>query len=201
MREILFASNNDHKVSEIRMILPEGYSLLGLRDINWTTDIPEPFDTYEDNAKAKAYFVFDRTGLNCFADDSGLEIDALDGRPGVFSARYGGIQRDSNDNMQKVLSEMKDASDRRARFHSVIAYLDEQKEMHVFKGTVEGNITYAPAGDGGFGYDPIFTPHGYDQTFGQLPDLIKNKISHRAIAMEKFISFLEMNRSNENPKS
>ena len=194
MREILFASNNAHKVSEIRMLLPEGYSLLGLRDINWTTDIPEPFDTYEDNAKAKAYFVFDRTGLNCFADDSGLEIDALDGRPGVFSARYGGMQRDSNDNMRKVLSEMEDASDRRARFHSVIAYLDEQKEMHVFKGKVEGHITYAPAGERGFGYDPIFIPEGYDLTFGQLSDTIKNQISHRAIAMKKFISFLEMNR-------
>ncbi|MFZ1679273.1 MAG: RdgB/HAM1 family non-canonical purine NTP pyrophosphatase [Saprospiraceae bacterium] len=194
IREILFASNNNHKVEEIRFLLPDGYSLLGLRDINWTMEIPEPFETYEENAKAKAYFVFDRTGMNCFADDSGLEIDVLDGRPGVFSARYGGIERDSVVNMQKVLSELKDQSNRSARFHSVIAYLDESKEMHVFKGKVEGTIAHTPAGHGGFGYDPIFIPEGFDQTFGQLPDSLKNKISHRAVAMEKFISFLEMSK-------
>ncbi len=194
IREILFASHNRHKVEEIRFLLPDGYSLLGLRDIDWILEIPEPFDTYEENAKAKAYFVFDRTGLNCFADDSGLEIDALDGRPGVFSARYGGSERDSHVNMQKVLSEMKDQSNRSARFHSVIAYLDEAKEMHVFNGKIEGTIAQAPAGHAGFGYDPIFIPVGFDQTFGQLPDRIKNKISHRALAMEKFISFLEISK-------
>ncbi|MBK9981533.1 MAG: RdgB/HAM1 family non-canonical purine NTP pyrophosphatase [Saprospiraceae bacterium] len=195
IKEILFASQNNHKVEEISLLLPDGYSLLGLRDINWTMEIPEPFETYEENAKAKAYFVFDRTGLNCFADDSGLEIDALDGRPGVFSARYGGLERDSNINMQKVLSELENEPNRSARFHSVIAYIDEEKEMHVFEGKVEGTIAPAPAGHGGFGYDPIFIPLGFDQTFGQLPESLKNKISHRALAMEKFISFLEMNKS------
>ncbi|MEP6793944.1 MAG: RdgB/HAM1 family non-canonical purine NTP pyrophosphatase [Saprospiraceae bacterium] len=194
IREILFASHNSHKVDEIRFLLPDGYSLLGLRDINWTMEIPEPFETYEENAKAKAYFVFDRTGLNCFADDSGLEIDALDGRPGIFSARYGGSERDSNINMQKVLSELEDQSNRKARFLSVIAYLDESKEMHVFEGEVEGTIAHAPTGQGGFGYDPIFIPNGFDLTFGQLPDRLKNKISHRALAMEKFISFLEIKK-------
>ncbi len=195
IREILFASQNQHKVEEISLLLPDGYSLLGLRDINWTMEIPEPFETYEENAKAKAYFVFERTGLNCFADDSGLEIDALDGRPGAFSARYGGLERDSMANMQKVLSEMTGNSNRSARFHAVIAYLDMEKAIHIFEGKVEGTIAPAPAGHRGFGYDPIFIPEGFDLTFGQLPDRLKNKISHRAVAMEKFISFL--NSSNK----
>lgn len=193
IREILLASNNEHKKAEIRSLLPEGYHLLGLHDIQWTLDIPEPFETYEDNAKAKAIFVFERTGLNCFADDSGLEIDSLAGRPGVFSARYAGPDHDSALNMQKVLTELKEYSSRKARFHSVIAYLDEQKEMHIFSGTVEGTIAYLPVGEGGFGYDPIFIPAGFNRTFGQLSDSIKNKISHRAKSMEKFISFLATN--------
>ena len=174
------------------MLLPRGVSLLGLMDIQWSIEIPEPFDTYEDNAKAKAYFVFDRTGLSCFADDSGLEIDALDGRPGVFSARYAGAGRNHDDNIRLVLSELEGHDNRRARFHSVIAFLDQQKEIHVFTGTVEGTITHNPIGTGGFGYDPIFIPDGFTQTFGQLPDHLKNKISHRAKAMGKFVQFLEL---------
>ena len=191
MREILFASNNDHKVQEVRMLLPHGYSLLGLRDIHWNMEIPEPFDTYEANAKAKTYFVFDRTGLSCFADDSGLEIDALDGRPGVYSARYAGDDRKPGDNIKKVLAELEGKPNRRARFHSVIAYISESREMHLFSGIVEGTITNEQRGTGGFGYDPIFIPDGFDLTFGQLPDVIKNKISHRALAMQHFINFLK----------
>ncbi len=194
VKEILFASNNDHKVGEVRMLLPQGYSLLGLREIQWTMDIPEPFDTYEDNAKAKAYFVFDRTGLSCFADDSGLEIDALDGRPGIISARYAGVGRNHADNIQKVLSELAGQANRRARFHSVIAYINDSTEIHVFKGKVEGKITHIPMGTRGFGYDPIFIPEGFEQTFGQLSERIKNRISHRSLAMQQFISFLQLNK-------
>jgi len=194
VKEILFASNNYHKVEEVRVLLPQGYSLLGLNDIQWTKDIPEPFDTYEDNAKAKAYFVFDRTGLSCFADDSGLEIEALDGRPGVFSARYAGADRNHADNIQKVLHELEGEANRKARFLSVIAYLNDDKELLVFKGKVEGTITHLPLGTGGFGYDPIFIPYGFDQTFGQLSERIKNRISHRYLAMRLFIAFLELKK-------
>ncbi len=190
-KEILFASNNVYKVNEVRQLLPDGYALIGLADINWTSDIPEPFNTYEDNAKAKAYYVYDRTGISCFADDSGLEIDALDGRPGVISARYAGNARSSHDNIDKVLAELGDIKNRNARFHSVIAYLSDQNQIKVFKGVVEGKIGYRPLGDGGFGYDPIFIPKGFDQTFGQLPESLKNKISHRAVAMMRFIEYLK----------
>ncbi len=192
--EILFASNNQHKVEEVRKLIPQGYSLLGLHDIHWTLEIPEPFHTYEDNAKAKAYFVFDRTGLSCFADDSGLEIDALDGRPGVFSARYAGVDRNPGDNIQKILSELEEINNRKARFISCIAFIDDQKVMNVFSGKVEGKISSTPMGTGGFGYDPVFIPYGFDQTFGQLSDEIKNRISHRALAMQQFMSYLTLHR-------
>jgi XTP/dITP diphosphohydrolase len=189
-KEILFASQNHHKVEEVRKLLPLGYSLLSLKDLNWTLDIPEPFDTYEANAKAKAYFVFDRTGLSCFADDSGLEIDALDGRPGVFSARYAGPGRSHFENIRKVLTELDGIMNRSARFRAIIAYINEAKEMIISEGKVEGTISIEPFGEGGFGYDPIFIPDGFDQTFGQLPDSLKNKISHRALAIGKFVKYL-----------
>ncbi|MEP6647336.1 MAG: RdgB/HAM1 family non-canonical purine NTP pyrophosphatase [Saprospiraceae bacterium] len=191
MKKILFASNNVHKVEEIKMLLPDGYTLLGLRDINWNKDIPEPFDTYEENASAKADYIFEHTGLNSFADDSGLEIDALDGRPGVYSARYGGEERNSVINIQRVLTELSNISNRTARFRSVIAYLDENNKMLLFQGVVEGRITITTIGSRGFGYDPIFIPNGFDQTFGELSENIKNRISHRAKAMQKFITFLK----------
>ncbi len=189
-KEILFASTNPHKVEEVRKLLPEKYILLGLRDINWTIEIPEPFHTYEDNAKAKAYFVYDRTGINCFADDSGLEIDALNGRPGIYSARYAGENRNSSDNIAKVLDELGNEVNRNARFHAALAFLSGQDQIYVFKGVVEGKIGYEPLGDEGFGYDPIFIPDGFDQTFGQLHERLKNKISHRAIAMQRFADYL-----------
>ncbi len=189
-REILFASNNQHKVEEVRKLIPKGYSLLGLQDIHWTQEIPEPFHTYEDNAKAKAFFVFDKTGLSCFADDSGLEIDALDSRPGVFSARYAGVDRNPGDNIQKILTELEGITNRKARFISCIAFIDDHKQMNVFSGKVEGKISSTPMGTGGFGYDPVFIPDGFDQTFGQLPEEIKNRISHRALAMQQFMSYL-----------
>ena len=189
-KEILFASQNYHKVEEIRKLLPLEFSLLSLKDLKWTLEIPEPFDTYEANAKAKAYFVFDRTGLNCFADDSGLEIDALDGRPGIFSARYAGPERSHSENIRKVLTELEGVANRSARFRAIIAYINNAKEVLIFEGKVEGTISTVTMGDGGFGYDPIFIPDGFDQTFGQLPDHLKNKISHRALAIQKFIGYL-----------
>lgn len=189
-KEILFASNNAHKVEEVRKLLPENYHLHSLNDLNWSEDIPEPFDTYEDNAKAKVRYVFERTGLSCFSDDSGLAIDALDGRPGVYSARYSGDKGNAKANIEKVLGELHGESNRAARFYSIIAFLDSKQEITLFKGIVEGVITMEPMGSGGFGYDPIFIPDGFDQTFGQLPDVIKNKISHRAESIKKFISYL-----------
>jgi len=189
-REILFVSHNDHKVTEIRKMLPDHFSLLGLRDIQWSAEIPEPFHTYADNAKAKAYAVFERTGLPCFADDSGLEIDALDGRPGVYSARYSGPNANSKLNIEKVLEELGDTDNRSARFHAAIAFIHAE-ETKIFAGTVEGTITHTPFGDGGFGYDPIFIPEGFDRTFAELPDDLKNMISHRALAMGKFVEYLQ----------
>ena len=188
-KEILFATHNAHKAEEVKALLPPGYSLLTLSDINWTLEIPEPFDTYEENAKAKAYFIFDRTGIPCFADDSGLAVDALKGEPGVRSARYAGPGRNSQDNIDKVLHELSGQTNRKASFCAVIAYVTAN-EIQLFKGIVGGNITYAPLGDSGFGYDPIFVPDGFVRTFGQMDSSLKNKISHRAKAMEKFVSFL-----------
>lgn len=188
-RELLFVSHNEHKVAEIRKLLPVHFTLLGLRDIQWTDEIPEPFHTYADNAKAKVYNVFERTGLPCFADDSGLEIDALDGRPGVFSARYSGPKANSQLNIKKVLDELGQNEYRGARFHAVIAFI-QLEEIKIFTGTVEGTITKTPSGVGGFGYDPIFIPVGFDRTFAELPEDLKNRISHRAVAMGKFVEYL-----------
>ena len=187
---LLFASNNSHKADEIRQVLPSRYHLLGLRDIHWTSDIPEPYDSFEENAKAKVSLVFKESGLPCFADDSGLEVDALDGRPGVLSARYAGEQNNSVKNITKVLHELGSEALRTARFVAVIAYQPNAQEVHIFKGQVEGAIAYHPTGSGGFGYDPIFIPSGFDKTFGELSPLVKNLISHRALAMRKFLDFL-----------
>ncbi|HUR31028.1 MAG TPA: RdgB/HAM1 family non-canonical purine NTP pyrophosphatase [Saprospiraceae bacterium] len=189
-KEILFATHNLDKLNEVRCLMPPNYILLGLNDIAWNIEIPEPFHTYEENAKAKAYFIFDRTGISCFADDSGLEIDALNGRPGVFSARYAGEVTNSVKNIEKVLQELQDHDVRTARFQCFISYISGQEQHSIFHGAVEGNISYSPQGKGGFGYDPIFIPKGFDKTFGQLSDLIKNRISHRSIAVRKFIESL-----------
>jgi XTP/dITP diphosphohydrolase len=187
---LLFASSNAHKVEEVRQLLPSKYQLLGLRDIHWTSDIPEPFDTFEDNAKAKVSFVFNESGYPCIADDSGLEIDTLNGRPGVYSARYAGEQRNSNDNIIKVLTELGTDAIRTARFTAVIACQLKPDEVYIFKGQVEGSIAYQPMGTCGFGYDSVFIPSGFDRTFGELSPLVKNLISHRALAMRKFLEFL-----------
>ena len=189
---LLFASSNQHKVTEIQKLLPTHYHLVGLQDIHWTKDIPEPYETFEENAKAKASMVFNETGMPCFADDSGLEVDALEGRPGVYSARYAGEQRNNLDNINKVLEELGSGSLRSARFISVIAYQKNASEINVFRGEVKGTIAFHQTGTGGFGYDPIFIPAGFDRSFGELSPLVKNLISHRAIAMRKFIAFLSI---------
>ena len=188
--EIVFATSNPNKIEEINGLLPSSIRIIGLKDIGCTEDIPETPDTIEGNAIQKAQYVYDKYGINCFAEDTGLEIKALDGAPGVYSARYAGPQRNADDNMAKVLTEMKEASDRSARFKTVIALIKDGN-LTCFEGIVDGHIIERKKGEGGFGYDPIFKPVGYDQTFGELSAAEKNKISHRARATQKLIHYLK----------
>lgn len=192
--QIVFATNNQHKLSEIRSILGEKFDILSLADIGCHDDIPETADTLEGNALQKAQFIVERYGISCFADDTGLEVDALDGAPGVFSARYaGGEGHDSEANMQKLLAELGENNNRKARFRTVIALLEKDGEKittHLFEGIVNGQITREKHGHEGFGYDPIFQPDGYDDTFAQLGMDIKNQISHRARAVKKLAKYL-----------
>lgn len=188
--EIVFATHNKHKAEEARAILGSQWELKDLREIGCLTDIPETADTLKGNALQKAQFVVDHYQVNCFADDTGLEIEALNGRPGVYSARYAGEGCSFADNMNKVLQEMEGVSNRKACFKTVIALvLDGQ--VHYFEGRVDGQITTEQHGNEGFGYDPIFLPDGYTQTFAEMPADEKNKISHRGRAMQKLIDFLK----------
>ncbi len=192
--QIVFATNNQHKLSEIRSILGEKFDILSLADIGCHDDIPETADTLEGNALQKAQYIVERYGISCFADDTGLEVDALDGAPGVFSARYaGGEGHDSEANMQKLLTELGENNNRKARFRTVIALLEKDGEKittHLFEGIVNGQITREKHGHEGFGYDPVFQPDGYDDTFAQLGMDIKNQISHRARAVKKLAKYL-----------
>lgn len=189
-KQLLFASANRHKLEEIRQILPPEYVLSGLHDYAIHEEIPEPFETFEANATAKASYVYKKTGIPCFADDSGLVVDALNGRPGVLSARYAGEHKSNEENIRKVLSELAGKQDRAARFIAVIAYQPNDKDVFLFSGSIEGSITNAPKGTGGFGYDPVFIPAGFDLTFAELSPALKNQISHRALAMKLFLNFL-----------
>ncbi len=189
MNKIVFASSNEHKVSEVRKILGTSFEVLSLRDIGCTEDIPETQDTIEGNAKQKAEYVSKKYGLDCFADDTGLEIDALEGRPGIYSARYGGLERSAEKNMAKVLLELKGNLNRTARFKTVVAF-SIKGEMQCFTGITKGTILESPKGSGGFGYDPIFQPEGYSDSFGILDEAIKNNISSRARAVEQFVNYL-----------
>lgn len=189
MKKIVFATNNAHKLSEIRSILGDEYEILSLRDINCDVDIPETASTLEGNAEIKVRYIKEHFGYDCFADDTGLEVDALNGAPGVFSARYAGLEHDSLKNMNLLLKNMSDKTDRKARFRTVIALLIDN-QLTLMDGVVEGEITLQPQGDNGFGYDPIFSPEGFDVTFAQMDSSIKNKISHRARATEKLIEYL-----------
>lgn len=189
MKKIVFATNNAHKLSEIRSILGDEYEILSLRDINCDVDIPETASTLEGNAEIKVRYIKEHFGYDCFADDTGLEVDALNGAPGVFSARYAGPEHDSLKNMNLLLKNMSDKTDRKARFRTVITLLIDN-QLTLMDGVVEGEITLQPQGDNGFGYDPIFSPEGFDVTFAQMDSSIKNKISHRARATEKLIEYL-----------
>lgn len=189
-RKLVFATNNKHKLEEIRAILGSKIDILSLDDINCHEDIPETADTLEGNAQIKAQFVYDHYHLDCFADDTGLEVEALNGAPGVFSARYaGGEGHDSEANMKKLLSEMQDKTNRKARFRTVIAFI-EQGEILLFEGIVNGCITEEKHGDSGFGYDPIFRPDGFSETFAEMGNEAKNQISHRANAVKKLCEYL-----------
>ena len=189
-KELVFATNNDHKLKEIQQILGKAYQLKGLKDIGCTEDIPETGETLEENASIKSIYVLDRFKMDCFADDTGLEIDALNGRPGVYSARYGGESHNAEKNIERVLSELKGIKNRKARFRTVIS-LRWKGEEYVFEGIVVGKIIDDRRGDEGFGYDPIFIPDAYNETFAEMDAKEKNKISHRGRATQKLIKFLK----------
>jgi XTP/dITP diphosphohydrolase len=186
---IIFASNNEHKIKEIRSILGDSFSLLSLCDLNINEDIPENEPFLEGNALAKARYIYNATGMNVFADDTGLEIDALNGLPGVHSARFAGENKDSSANINKVLTLLSGSENRKARFRTVIALIFE-KEEYLFEGTVSGNIIDEKRGDKGFGYDPVFIPEGKSHTFAEMELDEKNLTSHRARAFEKLREFL-----------
>lgn len=195
--KIIFATNNPHKLKEIQDILGDEFQLLSLKDLNFTEDIPETQPAIEGNALQKARFIFERFHLPCFADDTGLEVQALKGEPGVFSARYAGTLQEygtekkrTEANINKLLTKLEGVRDREAQFRTVIAYLDGKKE-HLFEGIVKGTIIDHKRGDDGFGYDPVFLPNSYSQTFAEMPLSEKNKISHRAKAFAKLIEFLK----------
>jgi XTP/dITP diphosphohydrolase len=186
---LVFASNNEHKIKEINSLLGSSFKLLSLHDININEDIPEEEPTIEGNALSKARFVYNLTGRDVFADDTGLEINSLNGLPGVHSARFAGENKDSSANIEKVLSMLGDTEPREARFRTVIALIIKKKE-YLFEGIVTGTITYVKSGVEGFGYDPIFMPDGKHSTFAEMELAEKNTVSHRARAFEKLREFL-----------
>ena len=190
MKELVFATNNAHKLEEIRAILGDKMHVLSLNDINCHEDIPETADTLEGNAAIKAEYIFHHYGKDCFADDTGLEVEALNGAPGVYSARYaGGDGHDSEANMTKLLTNMEGKENRKARFRTAICLI-ESGERHIFEGIVNGEIIKNRRGESGFGYDPIFMPEGYKETFAEMGNDEKNKISHRARAVAKLCEYL-----------
>ncbi len=188
--EIVFASNNKNKILEIQSMLPDSISILSLESIGCYEEIPETSDTIEGNAILKANYVTQKYGYDCFADDTGLEVETLDGEPGVYSARYAGEQRNAEDNMNKLLLKLSDKANKNAHFKTVIA-LNLKGKHYLFTGIAKGEISNEKMGLGGFGYDPIFKPKGYEETFAQLPLEVKNEISHRGKATQKLIEFLQ----------
>ena len=189
-RTLVFATNNPHKLREIREIMPDHITILSLADIHCEGDIPETADTLEGNALIKAHYVYDRYGFDCFADDTGLEVEALNGGPGVHTARYAGESQDPEANMKKMIAEMQENTNRHARFRTVIALIEKGVE-HLFTGIVDGEIATEPRGEQGFGYDPIFIPEQTGLTFAQMGEEGKNLISHRARAVGKLLDFLQ----------
>ena len=188
-QKLVFATNNDHKLKEISKIMPKKFEVVGMKDIGCTADIEETSDTLEGNADLKARYIYENYSMNCFADDTGLEVDALNGEPGVFSARYAGEEGNAEKNIDKLFHELGSNSNRKARFRTVITLILDGNIKH-FEGIVDGQIIHERRGDEGFGYDPIFVPDAYDETFAEMPLDLKNTISHRARATQKLISFL-----------
>lgn len=191
--QLVFASNNSNKILEIQSMLPETIEILSLESIGCHEEIQETADSIEGNAIMKANYITQKYGYNCFADDTGLEVTALNGEPGVYSARYAGEQRNADDNMNKLLTALSDKSNRKAQFKTVIA-LNINGKQYLFTGIAQGEITIEKSGNQGFGYDPIFKPEQYEETFAQLPLEIKNKISHRGKATLQLIDFLKKNK-------
>lgn len=203
-QKLVFATNNAHKLKEVSMMLGEDIELLSLCDIGCTADIPETANTFEGNALQKAEYIYEQYGLDCFADDSGLEVDALQGAPGVFSARYAALPlethpqadappasagHDSEANTQRLLRDLEKQANRNAQFRTVTALI-LKGEKYLFEGTIRGEITKEKRGTNGFGYDPVFIPEGFYETFAELPASVKNKISHRAVSIKKLCEFL-----------
>ncbi|AXT19710.1 non-canonical purine NTP diphosphatase [Flavobacteriaceae bacterium AU392] len=187
--ELVFATNNRNKIKEVQALMPEHITIVSLKDIGCFEDIPENQNTIEGNAIEKVNYVIENYGYDCFADDTGLEINALNGEPGVYSARYAGEQRSSKDNMNKVLQNLKGESNRVAQFKTIIA-LSLHNKGHIFAGICEGSITETKSGKKGFGYDPIFKPKDYKQTFAEMDLELKNKIGHRGKAVQQLVQFL-----------
>ena len=189
-KRLVFATNNAHKLEEIRAILGNSIEILSLADIHCHADIPETADTLEGNARQKSRYVYEHYGLDCFADDTGLEVESLGGAPGVHSARYAdGQGHDSQANMNKLLKEMEEKNDRKAQFRTIISLIEKGEERQ-FEGIVKGQITREKRGESGFGYDPIFQPNGYETTFAEMGSDIKNRISHRARAVAALCDYL-----------
>ena len=186
---LIFATSNQNKVLEIQKILPKKFNIKSLKDLNYFEDVPENENTIEGNAIFKAKYIYEKFNINVFADDTGLEVEALNGEPGVHSARYAGTTRNSEKNIKKLLKNLKNIKNRNARFKTVIALIINNK-LHIFSGIVEGYILDSPKGNNGFGYDPIFCPNGFDKSFAELTLKEKNLISHRSLAMKKLIDFI-----------
>ncbi|MDR0370915.1 MAG: RdgB/HAM1 family non-canonical purine NTP pyrophosphatase [Prevotellaceae bacterium] len=189
MKNLIFATNNEYKVSEATGILGRKFKVLSLADMNFSEELLEDAETLEGNALLKAAYIYDQFGLDCFADDTGLEVDALNGAPGVYSARYAGKSCDAEKNMQKLLNEMQKQTNRKACFRTVIVLIKNGKTHH-FEGKIDGEIGTKPSGNQGFGYDPVFIPNGFNKSFAGLSPHQKNRISHRAIALKKMAGFL-----------
>ena len=188
--KLVFATNNQNKVNEIKSLLGEGVEILSLKDIGCNEELPETQETLEGNALQKARYVADNYNVNCFADDTGLEVESLNGAPGVYSARYAGEQCTAEDNMTKILSELDGKENREAKFRTIVALILKGEE-HSFEGIIDGSITRTKSGSDGFGYDPIFQPNGFDGTFSEMSMAEKNAISHRGKAVAKLIEFLK----------
>ncbi|NDP20713.1 MAG: non-canonical purine NTP diphosphatase [Paludibacter sp.] len=193
MKKLVFATNNEYKLSEVRAILEPDFNIISLAELNCFDDIPETATTLEGNALIKAKYIHDKFGFDCFADDTGLEVDALNGEPGVYSARYAGDANCAHENMCKVLEKLGDNTNRKACFRTVIALI-QGEEITYFEGKIDGNIATQPRGNSGFGYDPIFVPENYFVSFAQLSAEEKNQISHRALAVKELVNYLQIEK-------